>query len=48
MFEVKATGGDTLLGGDDFDQRIIEWLVERVQARRRQSTCGSTASRCSG
>jgi len=25
--EVKATGGDTHLGGDDFDQKIIEWLV---------------------
>ena len=27
QFEVKATNGDTHLGGDDFDQRIIEWLV---------------------
>jgi len=25
--EVKATGGDTHLGGDDFDQKIIDWLV---------------------
>lgn len=25
--EVKATGGDTHLGGDDFDQRVIEWIV---------------------
>jgi len=25
--EVKATGGDTHLGGDDFDQRIIDWIV---------------------
>lgn len=25
--EVKATGGDTHLGGDDFDQKIMEWLV---------------------
>jgi len=28
VFEVKSTNGDTFLGGDDFDQRIIEWLVE--------------------
>jgi molecular chaperone DnaK len=28
VFEVKATNGDTHLGGDDFDQRIIDWLVE--------------------
>jgi len=26
--EVKATGGDTHLGGDDFDQKIIEWIVK--------------------
>jgi len=29
--EVKATGGDTHLGGDDFDQTIIEWLVEQFK-----------------
>lgn len=28
VFEVKATDGDTHLGGDDFDHRIIDWLVE--------------------
>ncbi len=27
VFEVKSTNGDTHLGGDDFDQRVIEWLV---------------------
>jgi molecular chaperone DnaK len=27
VFEVKSTDGDTHLGGDDFDERIIEWLV---------------------
>ncbi|MBI5970269.1 MAG: molecular chaperone DnaK, partial [Deltaproteobacteria bacterium] len=27
VFEVKSTNGDTHLGGDNFDQRIIEWLV---------------------
>jgi molecular chaperone DnaK len=27
VFEVKATNGDTHLGGDDFDQAVIEWLV---------------------
>src|SRR2546429_5779516 len=31
VFEVKATNGDTHLGGDDFDQRIIDWLVEEFQ-----------------
>ena len=28
VFEVKATHGDTHLGGDDWDQRIIDWMVE--------------------
>ncbi|HOW88133.1 MAG TPA: molecular chaperone DnaK [Candidatus Omnitrophota bacterium] len=27
VFEVKATNGDTHLGGDDFDQKIIDWLI---------------------
>ncbi|MET0665394.1 MAG: Hsp70 family protein, partial [Acidimicrobiales bacterium] len=28
VFEVKATHGDTNLGGDDWDQRVMDWLVE--------------------
>ena len=28
VFEVKSTSGDTELGGDDWDERVIEWLVE--------------------
>jgi molecular chaperone DnaK len=31
VFEVKATNGDTHLGGDDFDQRVIEWLVDEFR-----------------
>jgi molecular chaperone DnaK len=31
VFEVKATYGDTHLGGDDFDQAIIDWLVEEFK-----------------
>jgi len=27
VFEVKSTSGDTFLGGEDFDQRIVDWLV---------------------
>jgi molecular chaperone DnaK len=27
LFQVRATGGDTYLGGEDFDQRIIDWLI---------------------
>ncbi|WP_243795283.1 molecular chaperone DnaK [Saccharopolyspora gloriosae] len=32
LVEVKATSGDTDLGGDDWDQRIVDWLVERFKA----------------
>jgi molecular chaperone DnaK len=31
VFEVKATNGDTHLGGDDFDQRVIDWLLEEFK-----------------
>ena len=31
VFEVKSTNGDTFLGGDDFDQRIMDWLVEEFK-----------------
>ena len=31
VFEVKATNGDTHLGGDNFDQRVIDWLVEEFR-----------------
>ncbi len=31
VFEVKSTNGDTHLGGDDFDQRIIVWIVEEFK-----------------
>jgi molecular chaperone DnaK len=31
VFEVKSTNGDTHLGGDDFDQRVIDWLVSEFK-----------------
>lgn len=31
VFEVKSTNGDTHLGGDDFDQRVIEWIVSEFK-----------------
>ena len=31
VFEVKSTHGDTQLGGDDWDQRIIDWLVQQFK-----------------
>ncbi len=32
VFEVLATNGDTMLGGDDFDQRIIDWMADKFKA----------------
>jgi molecular chaperone DnaK len=32
VFEVKSTHGDTNLGGDDWDQRVINWLVDQFKA----------------
>ena len=32
VFEVKSTNGDTHLGGDNFDQRIIDWLIDKFKS----------------
>src|SRR5512145_87908 len=32
VFEVKSTHGDTSLGGDDWDQRVIDWLVQQFKS----------------
>ena len=34
VFEVKATNGDTHLGGDDFDQRVIDWIAEEFKKQQ--------------
>ncbi|MFR2288291.1 MAG: Hsp70 family protein [Butyricicoccus sp.] len=31
VLEVLSTAGDTHLGGDDFDQRIIDWMVDEFK-----------------
>lgn len=33
VFEVKSTSGDTNLGGDDWDQRVIDWMIEDFKAK---------------
>lgn len=40
IFEVKATGGDPYLGGEDFDRRIVSWLLAQLPdaARQRAAT----------
>lgn len=35
IFEVKATSGDTNLGGDDWDNRLMEWLADQFQRENR-------------
>jgi molecular chaperone DnaK len=32
VFEVRSTSGDTFLGGEDFDQRIVDWLLQQFHA----------------
>ena len=32
VFEVKSTSGDSKLGGDDWDQRVVDWLVEKFKS----------------
>jgi molecular chaperone DnaK len=36
VYEVKGTGGDTSLGGEDFDNRIVEWLLAQVPEAQRE------------
>lgn len=31
VFEVKSTSGDTRLGGDDFDEKVMEWMIEEFR-----------------
>ena len=33
VFEVKSTNGDTFLGGEDFDSKMVEWLAEKFNAK---------------
>src|SRR5688572_9256027 len=33
VFEVKSTNGDTFLGGEDFDAKVVEWLADKFKAK---------------
>jgi len=46
VVEVKSTNGDTHLGGDNLDQRIIEWIAAEFK-RPTASISGKTACACS-
>ncbi|HOT45364.1 MAG TPA: molecular chaperone DnaK [Spirochaetota bacterium] len=42
VFEVKATNGNTHLGGDDFDQRVIQWLIQEFKNQTGIDVSGDT------
>ena len=42
VFEVLATAGDTYLGGDDFDDRIIQWMLQQFEAQHGVNLAQST------
>ncbi len=44
VFQVKATGGDPLLGGEDFDARVVQWLLEQVPASHREAAAKDSLS----
>ena len=47
VFEVLATAGNTFLGGEDFDRRIVELADRALPADATASTCAATPWRCS-
>ena len=47
VFSVKSTNGDTHLGGEDFDRRIIDSLADALRRASTASTCGRTRWRSS-
>jgi molecular chaperone DnaK len=47
VVEVLATNGDNHLGGDDWDQRVIDWMLPTSSSRRTASTCARTPWRFS-
>ena len=44
VFEVKSTNGDTLLGGEDFDNTLLKYLVEEFKKEVRFVTTGDSVS----
>ncbi|MCE9671534.1 Hsp70 family protein [Myxococcus stipitatus] len=44
VFEVRATGGDPRLGGEDFDQRIVQWLLAQVDDELRAAVAQDAPS----
>ena len=47
VFEVKSTNGDTFLGGEDFDMRIVDYLADEFKKEQRHRPARATSSPCS-
>jgi len=43
VFEVKATAGDTHLGGEDFDNRLVEYFADEFKRKYGKGQCGHSA-----
>jgi L1 cell adhesion molecule like protein len=44
IFEVKATAGDTHLGGEDFDNRLVSWCVQEFKRKTKKDPTGNSRS----
>lgn len=44
IFEVKATAGDTHLGGEDFDNRLVSWCVQEFKRKTKKDPSGNSRS----
>ena len=47
VFEVKSTNGDTFLGGEDFDMRLVDYLADEFKKEQGIDLRQATSSRCS-
>jgi molecular chaperone DnaK len=44
VFQVQATGGDPVLGGEDFDSAVVRWLLEKLPLPQRETAAHDTVS----
>src|SRR5215468_3397535 len=44
VFQVQATGGDPVLGGEDFDAAVVQWLLEQLPLAQREGAAHDTIS----
>jgi heat shock protein 1/8 len=46
LFEIKATAGDTHLGGEDFDNRLVSWCVHEFKRKHKKDPSGNNRALC--